>query len=106
MDEFIAKGASVRFIKEGLRFDSGHADTQANLMLSVMGTFAEFERSLIRERQAEGIRLAKAPGRHRDRSRKMTDQQVGLTDERRDLGGPRALWRAISEWTGRRSIAS
>jgi DNA invertase Pin-like site-specific DNA recombinase len=30
----------------------------ANLMLSVMGAFAEFERSLIRERQREGIALA------------------------------------------------
>ena len=30
----------------------------ANLMLSVMGAFAEFERALIRERQREGIALA------------------------------------------------
>jgi hypothetical protein len=33
----------------------------ANLMLSVMGAFAEFERSLIRERQREGIASSAAP---------------------------------------------
>jgi len=34
----------------------------ANLMLSVMDTFAEFERALIKERQREGIALAKNEG--------------------------------------------
>ena len=34
----------------------------ANLMLSVMGAFAEFKRALIRERQREGIALAKQRG--------------------------------------------
>ncbi len=31
----------------------------ANLLLSVMGAFSEFERALIRERQREGIAIAK-----------------------------------------------
>jgi DNA invertase Pin-like site-specific DNA recombinase len=35
----------------------------ANLVLSVMGTFAEFERALIRERQCEGIALEQAARR-------------------------------------------
>lgn len=39
----------------------------ANLMLSVMGGFAEFERSLIRERQREGIALAQQRGAHTGR---------------------------------------
>jgi DNA invertase Pin-like site-specific DNA recombinase len=34
----------------------------SKLLLSVMGAFAEFERSLIRERQREGIALAKKAG--------------------------------------------
>ncbi len=37
----------------------------ANLQLSVMGAFAEFERALIRERQREGIALAKQRGAYR-----------------------------------------
>ncbi len=41
----------------------------ANLLLSVMGAFAEFERALIRERQREGIALAKQRGAYRGRKR-------------------------------------
>lgn len=48
----------MEFIKEQLVF-AGEDSPMANLMLSVMGAFAEFERSLIRERQREGIALAK-----------------------------------------------
>ncbi len=41
----------------------------ANLMLSVMGAFAEFERALIRERQREGIALAKQRGASQGRKK-------------------------------------
>ena len=41
---------------------TGEDSPVATLMLSVMGAFAEFERSLIRERQREGIAIAKAKG--------------------------------------------
>jgi DNA invertase Pin-like site-specific DNA recombinase len=52
------KGVRVEFVKEGLVF-TGEDSPMATLMLSVMGAFAEFERSLIRERQREGIALAR-----------------------------------------------
>jgi DNA invertase Pin-like site-specific DNA recombinase len=39
----------------------------SKLLLSVMGAFAEFERSLILERQREGIAIAKAAGRYKGR---------------------------------------
>ena len=48
----------------------------ATLLLSVMGAFAEFERSLIRERQREGIALAKARGAYRGRRRSVSDEQA------------------------------
>jgi DNA invertase Pin-like site-specific DNA recombinase len=50
-------GVRVEFVKEQLVF-TGEDTPMANLMLPVMGAFAEFERSLIRERQREGIALA------------------------------------------------
>jgi len=53
-----AKGVQVRFVKQQLTF-TGEDTLMANLLLSVMGAFAEFERSLIGERQREGIALAK-----------------------------------------------
>ncbi|GKQ59353.1 hypothetical protein QMTAC487_32140 [Sphaerotilus sp. FB-3] len=55
------RGVRMEFVKEGLKF-TGEDSPMANLMLSVMGAFAEFERALIRERQREGIVLAKQRG--------------------------------------------
>lgn len=55
------RGVQVRFVKETLTF-TGQDNAMSNLLLSVMGAFAEFERSLIKERQREGIALAKAKG--------------------------------------------
>ena len=49
----------------------------ATLLLSVMGAFAEFERALIRERQREGIALAKQRGAYRGRTRSLAAGQVG-----------------------------
>ena len=47
-----ARGVHVRFVKESLIF-TGEDSPMANLLLSVMGAFAQFERELIRERQRE-----------------------------------------------------
>jgi DNA invertase Pin-like site-specific DNA recombinase len=47
----------------------------ATLLLSVLGAFAEFEPALIRERQAEGIALAKARGVYTGRKRALTANQ-------------------------------
>ena len=51
----------IEFVKEQLTFTSEDSP-MANLLLSVMGAFAEFERALIYERQREGIVLAKQRG--------------------------------------------
>jgi len=56
--ELTAKGVQVQFVKEQLTF-TGEDTAMANLLLSVMGAFAEFERQLGKERQREGIALAK-----------------------------------------------
>lgn len=63
--EVNAKGATVKFLSERLAF-SGADDAMSTLMLHMMGAFAEFERSMIRKRQAEGIAAAKArPDAHK-----------------------------------------
>lgn len=69
------KGVKVEFVKENLSF-SGEASPMAQLMLSVMGAFAEFERALIRERQREGIALAKAQGKYKGRKKSLSADQV------------------------------
>ena len=42
-----------------------------------MGAFAEFERSLIKERQREGIALAKQKGLYRGRKPSLSREQIG-----------------------------
>ncbi len=59
------KGVRVEFVKEALTF-TGEDSPMVNLVLSVMGDFAEFERALILERQREGIAAAKACGAYTD----------------------------------------
>lgn len=72
---FTRKGVRVEFVKEGLVF-TGEDSPVANLMLSVMGAFAEFERSLIRERQREGIALAQKRGAYRGRKKTLSPAQA------------------------------
>src|ERR1700722_7876521 len=69
------RGVKIEFIKECLTF-TGEDSPMANLMLSVMGAFAEFERALIRERLREGIALAKQRGAYRGRKPALSDAQV------------------------------
>jgi DNA invertase Pin-like site-specific DNA recombinase len=59
-----AKGVQITFIKENLTF-SGDSTPMAQLLLSMMGAFAEFERAIIRERQREGVAIAKAKGAYK-----------------------------------------
>src|ERR1035437_10692761 len=83
------RGIRIEFVKEHLLF-TGEDSPMANLMLSVMGAFAEFERALIRERQREGIVLAKQRGVYRGRKRVLSPD--GLADARRrvDAGDKKA----------------
>lgn len=73
------RGVRIEFLKEGLVF-TGEDSPMANLMLSVMGAFAEFERALIRERQREGIALAKQRGAYRGRKKALSDEQAATSD--------------------------
>jgi DNA invertase Pin-like site-specific DNA recombinase len=69
------RGVRIEFVKEGLTF-TGEDSPMANLMLSVMGAVAEFERALLRERQREGITLAKQRGAYRGRKRALNPEQI------------------------------
>lgn len=71
VDGLIKKGVSVKFIKENLTFNATK-DPIATLTLQIMGAFAEFERTMIRARQREGIDAAKKSGKHLGRPSKLT----------------------------------
>lgn len=66
---------SIQFIKEQLTF-THEESPMSTLLLSVMGAFAEFERSLIKERQREGIAIAKKKGKYKGRKKALTEEQV------------------------------
>jgi DNA invertase Pin-like site-specific DNA recombinase len=84
------RGVRVEFVKEGLVF-TGEDSPMANLMLSVMGAFAEFERSLIRERQREGIALAKQRGAYKGRKKTLSSERAGEMVQRAGSGVPKAV---------------
>ncbi len=84
-----ARGIRVEFVKEGLTF-TGEDAPMATLLLSVMGAFAEFERALIRERQREGIALAKQRGVYRGRKKALSDEAVGELRRRVAAGEQKA----------------
>jgi DNA invertase Pin-like site-specific DNA recombinase len=74
VENFTARGLSVEFVKEGKTFRGGNnTDPMDKLMLSMLGAFAEYERTLIRERQREGIAKAKQRGVYRGRQQKITN---------------------------------
>ena len=83
------RGVRIEFIKENLTF-TGEDSPMANLMLSVMGAFAEFERALIRERQREGIALAKQRGAYRGRKKALSPERVDELRRRADAGEQKA----------------
>jgi len=84
-----SQNIQIKFIKENLIF-AGDDSPMANLSLSVMGAFAEFERSLIKERQMEGISLAKKKGLYKGRAAVLNQEQVTLLQSKITLGIPKA----------------
>lgn len=69
------RGVTLQFLKEHLTFN-GLYSPMADLMLSVLGAVAQFERDLIRERQREGIALAKQRGIYRGRQKALSDDRA------------------------------
>ena len=78
---FFRPGIWIEFVKESLAF-TGEDSPMANLMLSVMGAFAEFERALIRERQREGIAIAKQRGAYQGRKKSLSDDKAAELKQR------------------------
>jgi DNA invertase Pin-like site-specific DNA recombinase len=73
--ELTGQGVKVEFAKENLTF-AGDDSPMNTLLLSLLGAVAEFERSMILERQREGIALAKAAGKYKGRKAALTHDQA------------------------------
>ena len=69
------EGASIEFLKEGLIF-SGEDSAMAKLLLNMMGAVAEFEVALLKERQLEGIAIAKTKGMYKGRANMHLEKNI------------------------------
>jgi DNA invertase Pin-like site-specific DNA recombinase len=92
--EFISKGIAVRFHKEQLHF-TGEANPMQELMLSLLGSVAQFERSMIKERQREGIAKAKENGVYKGRMKTIDDEAI-----RNAMAEPKASFRKVAAALG------
>ncbi len=77
IDEITAKGASVEFLKENMMINAHGSSAMEQMQLQILGVFAEFERNISKERQAEGIAEAKKRGVYsRPRTKKISSAQA------------------------------
>lgn len=88
--ELVAKGVVVEFVTERVAFRPGASDAFAEFQLNIMASFAQFERAIAKERQAEGIRAAKARGVYTGRARKLTAAHLAEARELVETGVPKA----------------
>jgi DNA invertase Pin-like site-specific DNA recombinase len=70
------KGATLQFKKEGLVFSSDKSDPMSQLLLSMLGAVYQFEREIMKERQREGIAIAKRAGKFKGRPKTISDEDV------------------------------
>ena len=84
------RGIQVQFIKESLTF-GGEDSPMAMLLLSMLGAVAEFERSMIRERQREGIAIAKGKGVYKGRKPSLDAGQAEELRKRIAAGDKKAV---------------
>lgn len=87
--ELNTRNIAVEFVKEHLAF-TGDDSPMSRLMLSILGGVAEFERALIRERQREGIAVAKRAGVYKGRSKKLDEHQAEAAKDRIAAGEKKA----------------
>ena len=91
VDDLVRRGVRVEFSKEQLTFSpAATADPFATFALHMLGAVAQLERSLIRERQREGIDLAKARGVYDGRRKRLTAEQIAQARHRIATGVPKA----------------
>lgn len=90
VQEQTRRGVQIQFVKESLTF-SGQDSSMSHLLLSVLGAVAQFERDLIRERQREGIALAKQRGVYRGRAKSLSNERAKELRRRCSAGEKKAL---------------
>ena len=89
VQKLTAKGVRIEFLKEHLTF-TGEDSPMSKLMLAVMGAIHEFDRAILKERQREGIALAKKRGTFKGRKRSLSETQAAEIRQRITTGTSKA----------------
>ncbi len=74
VEDLTGRGVRVEFVKDNMVFEPGR-DPRGTLMLQLLGAVAQFERSMIKERQREGIEKAKERGIYKGRAPKASAEE-------------------------------
>lgn len=69
------KSVSITFHKENLTF-TGQQSPMQELLLGVLGSVYQFERSMLLERQKEGIQKAKQAGKYKGRPASVNKEEI------------------------------
>lgn len=85
LEEITAQGVTVNLVSEGITVSKDETNPTQQLMLGLLAAIADFERAKIRERQAEGIAIAKAKGKYQQQP-KLSDDDVEQIRVLLDLG--------------------
>jgi DNA invertase Pin-like site-specific DNA recombinase len=88
--ELTERHVTVVFVKDAMTFAGDKKNPQQELMMTMLAGFAQFERALIRERQREGIAIAKANGVYKGRKPALTPEQVITLHQRAASGEAKA----------------
>lgn len=90
VEQLTARGVWVEFVKPPLTFTS-EQNSIATLQLQILGAVAQFERDIIKERQREGIEIAKSKGKYKGRKPKLDSEKLAALRVRLATGAPKAL---------------
>lgn len=81
VEEITSKGCKIIFHTEHLTFEPNKTDPYQSLMMHVISAVAQLERSLILQRQKEGIAIAKSKGKYKGGKNKLSPEQVAELKE-------------------------
>lgn len=83
---FNQKGICIDFIQQGIKTlnDDGSENPISKMIISILGVVAEMERNLIKERQAEGVAIAKAKGVYKGRVKGTKESNLDFLNKPRN----------------------
>lgn len=80
------KGVTLKFMKENMTFTPEETNPMNQMLLTIIGSVAQFERAMINERRKEGQAVARAAGKHMGRKSSLTPQQIATIQTRASNG--------------------